>query len=435
MATKHIASIAVATEATYANILATTGVPSTAGLVFAGMEILDRAQLMPPGEPVLTERTGTRTGLYGMAPEPSTINDAAGDPIKRRRGTVVVDVPWRPIGDGSTIATYAALPLQRILLTGMESALKSDTVADIIVSSADVNTVTVTTAGDFSEGHLVRWPKSGRLEYSAITDMVAAVATLSPAMSAVLSGNLYPMRTNYIPASGAPNAGVNVSVALRLDGDGWRSYCYGCTLTQLVITTDPDTHMERASLTLDCAHIVDDHANAETCLPTYAAGHICHQLESYLVVGATGWTTLGGPTAPAAQDRATLCVDSFTLTVDFTRGFGVCGENITGRSGSEVSNVAVSLEVVAGGVTAAYDADLWAGTYRNIILGFSGGTPDTAGEGCCIMIPAAFLTVDPSLRDAGADHLRTKLMWSAGPYGGDDSVTDPAGALLRIGMA
>ena len=435
MATKHIASIAVATEANYANILATTGVPSTAGLAFAKMEILDRAQLLPPGEPVLTERTGTRTGLYGMAPEPSTINDAAGDPIKRRRGTVVVDIPWRPIGDGSTIATYAALPLQRILLTGLETALESDTVADVIVSSADVNTVTVTTPGDFAEGHVVRWPKDGRLEYSGVTEVAASVLTLSPAMSAALSGNLYPMRTNFIPASGVPNAGVNVSVALRLDGHGWRSYCYGCTLTQIVITADADTHMVRASLTLDCAHIVDDHANAAPALPTFAAGHICHQLESYLVVGATGWTEFGGPTAAAAQDRATLCVDSFTLTVDLTRGYGVCGENITGRSGSEVTNAAVSLEVVTGGVTDTYDDDLWEGKYRNVVLGFAGGTPDTAGEGGCIMIPAAYLTTDPSLRDAGADHLRTKLMWSAGPYGGDDEVTDPANAILRIGMA
>ena len=432
MATKHIGSVGVATESTFGSIASATGLPSISGLAYRYLELMDLAQLVTPGEPILTDATDSRTGLYGTAPEPATING-----VQRRQGTVTLDTPWRPIGSKTEFSTYADMPLQRILRTALGTYLRTDTAADAVVGTATTTEWRPTTTADFAVGQLLRTVIGGRAEFSAMSsDDGTPDMNNSPAWSTAPTGlSIFPMRVNYLPANGMPST---ESVALRLDGDGWRSYCFGCVLTQIAVTMDETSRMVKISMTLDCTHVVDDHAAASIQATDYADGHLCHQMQSYLVIGGTGWTTPGGPSTPAIQTRATLCVDAFTLTIDLTRGPVGCGESIIGRSNTELVNAAVTLEVVAGSTTSSYDDDLWDGRYRNVLLGFTGGDPSDAGEGGCIYLPAAFLNVDASIRDMGKDVTRTRLVWSPGPYGGDDAANCPddlENSILRLGLA
>ena len=436
MATKHIVSCQVATEPTYGDIDSTSGQPNDpATNTYYAAEISDRATLVMPGDPVMTDvNTVSRNGLYELPPEPASLVDSSGDMIKRRKGEVTLTMPARMVGDGTNYDSFNKMPLFNIANTALQEFENATVGTDVVATADTVTSHTATDATKFAVGNGFKVVINGRVEYSFVTDITGAVLTYSPALSTplTLAQVVYPLHELIIPSSGVPT--TIPSVALKLNGIGWEARCSGCTVTGIEWVYTAETGRIDMTFTIDCAYIDYENVANDTVPVLYSDGGVLHCLKSYLVVSSTGGTRPTPVTAPAALARTAYCLDEWNFKLNIVRSANGCDQTMLGQSDFEHTDYTAEGSVTLGSTSTAFDDDLWNGTMRSILIGFNSGQAEDSGEGGCLMIPAAVLKNDPEKRDTGKDHLRTMLNFGIGPWFGDTDGSDPADSLFRFCM-
>lgn len=436
MASKLILSAEVARETSFAMVGA-DGIPAITPIIadFYAAEISDKSQIVQSGDPILTDRNGiVRDALYAMPPEPGSVQSAGGDWYKRKNATFSLTMPVRSRGDGTNYDAWDKLPLWNLGSTALQENIIASPYPDDVATAVTATSHTgtdVTGICDDEVGHILRAISNGRADYACVTSVVGELLTYSPAfMSVPIMGDVIrPMASLYLPRKGVP---ATTTVAIKLNGIGWKSTCYGCKVTKITFNYVPETGRLEQTFEVFSPYVVYENTTND-CVPVlYADGGVAHHLLSYMKISDTGGTVMSPVASPAELAASSFCLDEFTMELAITHSPNGCGEGIVGMSDNEVVDVKVTGSMTLGSTSTDFDTDLWTGTMRSVMIGFNSANVTDEGEGAAIYIPSAVLTADPELRDTGKDHYRTKLTFEQGFWNGDTGSTDPADSPFQI---
>jgi hypothetical protein len=190
-----------------------------------------------------------------------------------------------------------------------------------------------------------------------------------------------------------------------------------------------------ADLTYQAALIQDDHGAAVGPIePVYNSGAPCFFRGSYAVISSTSPTSLTDASSTGdTLGRIALDVDDFTLTVTNTLTPQGHSNSILAMSDMEVSDVDVELSLTLSTINTTINNDFFNRTLRQVVIGFG---PLGLGQGGAFMLPAAYLTTDPSKYDpSGNDITRQQLTYKASRFGGDIAdVSETYNTPFRIGL-
>ena len=399
-------SLSVAVESSFGSLSSSTGLPDVSGLTYVSIPC-ERDPIVIYGDVVVSERNDARDGSFGIAPEPDTVW-SAGARVRRRTGQVQLRVD---------------------LLTNV-STMKSDALSAI----TNVNTFTpTTTSTNYSIGGLIGASLNGRAEYSAVTDNdLSGDVTVSPAFSSAFTGTptVRGMQT-WFPGSRTLTGDRTHSLTFRVDGVGFRSFAYGCVLESVALSLDNGRVM--ADFTYQAALIQDDHGNAVGPIePTYNSGAPASFRGSYVVVSSTAPQTAGTATTGDTLARTALDVEDFSLTITNTLTPVGHSNSILAMKDMEISDVAVELSLTVSDPNTTINSDFFNRTSRQVLVGCG---PLGDGLGAAFMLPAAYLTADPSKYDvSGNDITRQTLTYAAGRFAGDVSNSGAGNSPVRIAL-
>lgn len=421
-------SLSVAVENSFGSLSSSTGLPDAGTLSFVSLPC-ERDPIVIYGDAIVSERNDARDGSYGIAPEPDTVW-SAGARVRRRTGQIQLRIDLTTIGADAD--TYASNYLGYLLGAGFlsnNSVMKSDT-----VTPSDVNTFTPTaTSTDYSIGGIISANLNGRAEFSAVTDNdVSGDVTVSPAFSAAFSGSqtVRGMQT-WFPGSRTLTGGRNYSLAFRVDGVNFRSFAYGCVLESVAFSLDNGRVM--ADMTFQSALIQDDHGNAVGPVEAvYNTGAASSFRGSYVVLSDAAPQTSSTATTGDTLGRIALDCEDFSLTITNTLTPIGHSNSILAMKGYEISDVAVELSLTVSDPNTAINQDFFNRTARQVLIGCG---PVKDGCGAAFMLPAAYLTADPSKYDvSGNDITRQMLTYAAGRFGGDVSDSAAGNSPVRIAL-
>lgn len=444
MSTSAIRSVSVAPEGSFANINPLTGAPTTAGLVYVGLEC-ERASVLPFGEPVLQERENARAGPHSFPAEYET-GKVAGALVTRLQGTIELSCVVRTLGDVSApgagdFVTYTTIPWVQLL----ESMFATDAIAgvgnldDVIWGPVGPNSFTPTTPGRFDPGQLFNVNIGDRIEWSAVTEKAANI-TYSPAMSRPLDlvapDVIRPARTFYAPEDLLTARGL--SVAIDLDGDGWGYHAFGCRAES--VKFELRGRMLLATFTMRAAHIQPKAVPAPTD-PRVALGSVAHLVDCYVVYSSPA--PVDGNAAPVGLTRTPVPVSAFEAT--FSQPLVARGtpENIVGVAEWEVgADPTYEMTMTVSVPDTVIENDLRDQVQRNWLVGFGPhgpvgfGAGFESGDGAAIMFPAGHMTTSPVLRNLGNGLVEQDIALSNGRYYGDlPAGAPPAHSSVRIGLS
>ena len=422
-------SLSVAVESSFGSLSSSTGLPDVSGLTYVSIPC-ERDPILIYGDVVVSERNDARDGSFGIAPEPDTVW-SAGARVRRRTGQVQLRVDLTTIGTAAD--TYASNYLGYLLGAGFltnVSTMKSDALSAI----TNVNTFTpTTTSTNYSIGGLIGASLNGRAEYSAVTDNdLSGDVTVSPAFSSAFTGTptVRGMQT-WFPGSRTLTGDRTHSLTFRVDGVGFRSFAYGCVLESVALSLDNGRVM--ADFTYQAALIQDDHGNAVGPIePTYNSGAPASFRGSYVVVSSTAPQTAGTATTGDTLARTALDVEDFSLTITNTLTPVGHSNSILAMKDMEISDVAVELSLTVSDPNTTINSDFFNRTSRQVLVGCG---PIGDGLGAAFMLPAAYLTADPSKYDvSGNDITRQTLTYAAGRFAGDVSNSGAGNSPVRIAL-
>jgi len=422
-------SLSIAPEgSSFGSLDSTTGLPSTSGLTFISIPC-ERDPIVIYGEPIASERNDARDGSYGLPPEPDTVF-SSGSRVRRRTGQVNLRLDLTSIG--STPDNYDTNYLGYLLGAGFQTAkhtITSDTPS--AVGSNNLFTPTLTNT-DYSIGALLGCNIAGRAEYTAVTDNdESGDIAISPALSNLQTSTTLRALQTWYPGSRAQTGNKVDSVAFQVEGVDFKTICFGCVLETVSISLDNGRVM--ADLTYQSACIQDDHASAVAPVePTYNAGSPPFFRGSYVVVSSASPTSLTNATAGDKLARTALDCEDFTLTITNTLTPLGHSNSILAMSEMEISDVDVELTLTLSSPSTTLNSDYFNRKIRQVLVGTG---PVDDGKGCAFMIPAAYLTNDPSQYDvSGNDIVRQTLTYKQSRFGGDVAETGAANSPVRIGL-
>ena len=421
-------SIGVINESSFGS-LDSNGLPSTSGLAFVSIPC-ERDPIVIYGEPVASERNDARDGSYGLPPEPDTVysNDAR---VRRRTGQVVIQLDLTTVG--ATPDNYDTNYLGYLLGAGFLTA-KHGFTSDTPTGVSNFNLFTPTeTNTDYSVGALLGVEVAGRAEYSAVTDNDdAGKVSISPALSALTTSDTIRAMQTWYPGSRTATGTKVSSVAFQVNGVNFKTNCFGCVLESVSISLDNGRVM--AEMTYQSACIQDDHGNAVGPIePLYNAGSPPFFRGSYVVVSTTSPTSLTNASGTGDKlARTKLDCEDFTLTITNTLTPLGHSDSILAMSGMEISDVDVELTLTLSTLNTTLNQDYFNRTIRQVLVGTG---PIGNGKGCAFMIPAAYLTNDPSAYDvSGNDIVRQTLNYKQSRFGGDLSETGAGNSPVRLAL-
>lgn len=435
MSTAQIRSVSIAAESSFGNIQSTTGLPTSNTLTFAALEC-DWASLEPAGDPALNERAEARDGPHGLPPEPDTMW-SSGVRVQRRTGSLVFNGSVRPAGDG-TVYTIGALPMFQVFRSGMWDAGPPPATADVVSAASTVNRLTAGATTNYQEGGLIGAAVGGRYEVSGVSEVLTATVCVTPAFSGTATfanKQIRMLRTLYVDDLLDPST-LGDSVAVRLDGVGWRTYAYGCRLESLKLAARGKQVYYEA--TLQAAYIKDINAAGDPEEPSRTDAAPVHFLGSYAVLSSTDVTGTHSSRVESARNRVSVDEWDFTLT-NTLRPVGQ-PDNILGMADMEVVAVDVALNLTLSEPSTRFDGDYQNQYQRQAVLGFAGemtaSNTIAVGNGAAVYVSAGYLDNDPQKRDVSSEIVRQTLTYKAGRYDGDKG-TGSSGAknsMVKIGL-
>lgn len=434
MSTAVIRSIEVGVESSFGSIETATGIPTTDGITWRSLEC-ERGSLETFGDPAMNERTEARDGPHGVPPEPNAVWKD-GVRIQRRTGTITLTMPVRPLGTGNagaTISTYGTLPMFQIINSGMWDAGASASTSDTCGAASSVNEIVAGSTSNYNLGELVSIAENNRFEVACVTDILAATVDVSPAFSAAPANQeVRTMRTMYVDNSLSTST-IGSSVALRLNGIGWRTLAFGCRMQSVKFSLRNKQLM--AEVVLSAAHVRDDHSNADTVEPARTDASPVHFLNSYAIIsGATATAAAAG----VQLTRRAMSLDDIEVTLTNTLTPAGLSDTAIGMANMEVTEVAVEAVLTLSSPSTLMVNDFRNQDTRHVLLGFAGEFASAAatevGNGFAIFLPSAYLNVDPQKRDLSTGIVRQVLNYMPGRYAGDDGSTGACNSMFRIGF-
>ena len=408
-------SISVAIESSFGSIDASTGLPNNSSLTYVSIPC-ERDPIIIYGDVVASERNDARDGTYSLPPEPDTVY-SSGSRVRRRTGQVSIRLDLTTIGASGTNYDAGGGYIGALLGAGFQSSIPSAG-SDSITAIATVNKFTPTTGSNYKSGGLIGVDINGRAEYSAVTDIdVSGDVTVSPAFSSGFTGTATAqLMQNWFPTQRTALGETRYSLSFKVDGVDFRSYAYGCKLESMQLSLDNGRVM--ADLTYQAALIQDAHLSAAGPVePAYNSGAPCFFRGSYGVISDAAPTSLTDASTGDTLGRIALDCEDFTLTVTNTLTPIGHSDSILAMRNMEVSDCDVELSLTISTLNTTINDDYFNRQLRQVLVGFG---PLAAGQGGAFMLPAAYLTADPSKYDvSGNDIVRQQLTYKCSRFGGD----------------
>lgn len=412
MATSHIRSLRVIREASFGSLNA-SGVPDHT--IFDGSEAvieIDRGTINIYGAHPQNERDDIRSGFHGIPADPETVVDNSGSPIQRLTGQIQLDVTFKSIGTEDP----DDVPLLWLLASGLTPLGADPTNAEVTVETGGV-------AGSFVVADAVAeadLPTGGMIAYMPTGAQAAAFAQVVEKASAggdttVEYSPLLPetLATDAVIRSCAtfgslPGRPLGSSLAFRVNIDGGEQAVFGARMS--AFTLNSDGRRLRGQITLDFAIAQTAHGSATQARIARApfrpaGGHVLHTLRAEVSLSDIIETAAN---APRVGGRNVICVDEWSVTVTNTLTPVLCWGSILGMTEMEVTERSSEVSLTLSTPNTTIAADYLNRRHRTLAMSF-GPAP-----GMGLIIPAAYLTADPNLRDLGGDLVRQVLTYREG---------------------
>lgn len=417
MSTTHIRSLRIAQESSFGQLDTDTGLPDRTlladdgdGLVFD----VDLASITTWGAHPQQERADAVGGFHGVPPDPETVLDGNGAPVQRLTGELTLEVTVRSLGtaDPADVAFLWALASG---LTPLVYPTNASVTVETEVGAAQFGVADAIAAADLPTGGLVAHVPSG-VGPAAFSQVVAK--TSDAGETTVSLSPLLPTATlevddvvHTVATFGSlPGRALGPSVAFRADGHGWRAYAHGCRLSKLELKGDG--RRLRASLTFTCAIIQTAHdevdataANVARAPATPTGSSVLQTLGAEVTLSDVVETAAN---APRVGGRTVICPDEWGVTITNTLSPVTCWGSILGMTEMEATQRMVEVNLTLATPLAAIAGDYLNRRHRTLAM--SWGPAPGAG----LVIPAAYLTADPNLRELGGDRVRQVLAYREG---------------------
>jgi hypothetical protein len=435
MATTAIRSIKIVRESTFGSLSSTTLEPD--GSVFDNAVELDcvRAGITPFGDAPANERDEVRSTFGDVCPEPETIPRAAdGLAYQLRRGDVSLSIYAAGIG---TLAPDSN-PLFWILDAGWTPAVQPDNAGENAQSNVAAQVFEVDDGEAWDLGQLISITRLGKkAEFSSIVKITDAVIEHSPAFSAEADAG--PSRVRPCRTWSSNPGTLGASLAIQIEGDGFRVRAYGIRPSALAITATGRRCM--FDFTMSAAIVTEDPSVALLAgtnigaPPLRSGGWALHTLGAEVVISDV--IDEDDAAYPRIPGRFVPEVDSWTmqLTNELDAVGAGMSSSVLGMSEWEVTkrSASCSFTVDARDAGEEFAADYHNRRHRQVMFGMGPGGAD--GSGACVQFPRAFLTADPNKRNVSGPRTQLDLNYGAGIWTGDDgTATTAANAAFRIGF-
>lgn len=416
--TPHVRSARIVKETSFGS-LGADGLPDRSIFDDGGDSIVfdvELASIMVFGEHPQAEPDQIRSGFWRIAPEPETIHDDSGVPVRRRKGQVTFELIMRDAGtaDPSTIGLLWAIgsSLTPVLPTARTAAVTTQ------VGSGQAGFADAIAAASLRSGALVSLMPEDAIGPAAFSQIVAkssaagtTTVTLSPLLPKAVLEVADTVRTT--ASFGAiPGRDPGPSVAYRFDGDGWRVYAFGCRMASLAASGDGQSRIKRATLVLDSAILQAAHsevtrAAAVSKRPARAAASVpLHTLGAAVTVSSVV-TDATGAAVPGGRNVLPVDAWSYTLLTELAPINSQGG--ILGMDDMEVSRASLDVELTLSRPNPLVADDYLYRRHRSLMMAW-GPAP-----GMALVIPCAFLANDPDSRDLGGQLVRQVLSYREGP--------------------
>lgn len=412
MSSTQLRSLEIATETNFCGLSSSYTSPNVTGLTFYAVDYLDLSQLLVDGEPLANDPSGMKGGSYSMPARPIYLSNAT--PV---RGSLSFDFYLR--GWESTDPGIVALLKTRFNQTSSASVTTSTistatTSTQAVTASAAINTaaggVCMALHNDVAIYGYV-------CAYSSGTSFTATPNIVS--RGAATSDKINGCWTLALPTAGLP--ATTSTVAIKITGQGWTQTLMGCSLTSLTMNSSSDSRGVRCTATVDVAYVSFATSGTPKVIAADATTGVLSQLASPLGLGEVFALTTGsfgsGAAATTSSAFPSICVDEWSLSVEFSTAFSSCGSYMTGRSKSETTSVTATLELTLGDSStfSVFKSQWVQQKARTAILGFNGVDDNGDTIGGAIVFPAAVVSEFNDALDMSSDFVRTKVTLAAGP--------------------
>ncbi len=436
MATTAIRSIKIVRETTFGSLDPDTLEPDPS--IFDSAVELDcvRAGITPFGDAPANERDEVRGTFGDVCPEPETIpRDSDGLAHQLRRGDVSLSIYAN--GLGST-ADPDDNPLMWLLDAGITPAVQPDNAGENAAANAEAQKFAVDDGADWTLGQLVSITRVGKkAEFAAIVEMDGEDISHSPAFSAEADAG--PSRVRPCRTWSSNPGTLGASLAIQIEGDGWRTRAYGLRPNAISITGTGRRLM--FDFTLSAALVTEDPSVALlagsniSAPPWRSGGWPLHTLGSEVVISDV--IDPDDAAYPRVPGRNVEEIDSWSVSITNTLdavGAGV-SSSVLGMSEWEVVERSATASFTVDARTAGeeYAEDFHNRRHRQVVFGMGPGGAD--GSGACIQFPRAFLTSDPNKRNTSGPRVQLDLNYSAGIWTGDQGdATAASNCAFRLGF-
>lgn len=409
-----IIKVSLADESAFAEISTSTGRPTPSGLTFAKVEFESVEFTV---DPVATQRTPTSCSTAESPDAQGFHRDGSGDIYQLCTGTLTLAHYVDQVGGSSDAVTdLTSFRLARTLLVdeGAPPAISS-----VITTGVSATRITPATAGHWEHGLLaaVEDATTGKRTSTRITGTSAGDKILSPALLAAPANASVARFHRQLYAK---STWSTATVAVRLDGIGFRMTAMGCAASDITWERQRDGRILQTTV-LQVADWQADHASADpTCddldcstgRVDVIALHVTTPISSlYCGVGGT-------LVEPAESARTALEVETWKVSLAVPTTPKLAASNAIGIVGWRRGMPAWTVDLPMCTAQASFFADDRPNKARRQ-LHLDAGAYGTA-EGMTWAFGGVFLKADPQVYERGDDVWRQKLTFGVGDYCGDD---------------
>lgn len=417
MSTSHVRSLRIAQETSFGELDPDSGLPDRTLLGDGGDAVvfdIDLASITTWGAHPQQERDDVRAGFHGVPPDPETVLDGNGDPVQRLTGEITLECTVRSLGtaDPDDVAFLWALASG---FTPLAYPTNAEVTVETEVGSAQFAVADAVAAADLPTGGLVAYVPGGvsPASFSQVVGKASDAGETTVSLSPLLSKATLEVDDvlHTVASFGSlPGRALGPSVAFRADGHGWRAYAHGCRLSKLTLSSEG--RRVRASMTFTCALIqtahdeVDNTASNVDRAPARPTGSsVLHTLGAEVILSDIAETAAN---APRIGGRTVICPDEWQVVLTNTLSPVTCWGSILGMTEMEVTQRMAEVSLTLAVPVSAIAADYLNRRHRSLAMSF-GPAP-----GAGLVLPAAYLTADPNLRELGGDRVRQVLAYREG---------------------
>lgn len=415
-----ITKVSMLVESTFCAIASSTGRPSTSGLTFTKVEF---ESVEFAAAPVATDRTPTDCSTAEAPAAQGQHRNASGNRLQLRPGTLTLRHYVQNVGTSGDSVTD--LPCWWTASTLLVDGGAPPAASSTITTGVSATRITPGTANNWEHGLLVAVSDTGKFCTTRITGTTGGDKILSPALPATPANG---STARHFRQLYAKRTWSTATVAVRLDGIGFRMTALGCAASEITWERMRDGRIMQTDV-LQVAHWEEDHGSADpTCDDLDCnTGWVDVNALNVLCPISTDYCGEGGTLVePAESARTALQVESWKVNVKVATEPKLCPENALGiigwrRSGRAEWTIDLPMCTTQPSFFAS-DRAVKARRQLHLDAG-----PFGQGEGFTIALGGVFLKSDPQVYERGEDEWRQKLVFGAGDYCAD-SESAPAAA-------